>query len=418
MDAIKEVRYYTKFQDTVKGIFKFYFYSPKKRRELLQISEILQEDRVRYGGLKAIRWVASQHRALMALQKHYAVTVYHLENTTNSKGEDGAKAKGLSKELKKERFVKLLHFMIDVTAILGQLSKQFQYEDLFITDVITKVEKAKLLLEDLKDGGKCYTSFCDNYDTQSNTIKCGKNGEQMVKLQNPGVNMEECFHSLLSNICKYIDQRFQSLNSSPISCFQIFNFRLWPTNRADLLRHGDDITTLVDHFSNVLPDEMTAASVLDQWLDLKLLLSQPAQRKLRPQQFYSSLLASNSDNLSSILSIVEVMMVLSVSTAVCETSFSTMNRIKTSLKTNMTQEVLQDLMMVSTTSASIKDFSPQEAISIWISSGQRKRHFTTAQKPTSTSTSTAQPQPPAAAPTDDQVELPPLPALDSDNDSE
>ena len=33
-DAIKEVPYHTKFDDMVKGVFKFYFYSPKKRREL------------------------------------------------------------------------------------------------------------------------------------------------------------------------------------------------------------------------------------------------------------------------------------------------------------------------------------------------------------------------------------------------
>ena len=36
----------------------------------------------------------------------------------SSKGEDGATAKGLLKELKKERFLKLLHYMIDVMAVL------------------------------------------------------------------------------------------------------------------------------------------------------------------------------------------------------------------------------------------------------------------------------------------------------------
>ena len=33
LDAVKEVPYLTTFQETVKGIFKYY-YSPKKRREL------------------------------------------------------------------------------------------------------------------------------------------------------------------------------------------------------------------------------------------------------------------------------------------------------------------------------------------------------------------------------------------------
>ena len=38
-----------------------------------QVSESLDEDNVRFGGVKAIRWLASQHSALVAL--HYAVTV-------------------------------------------------------------------------------------------------------------------------------------------------------------------------------------------------------------------------------------------------------------------------------------------------------------------------------------------------------
>ena len=171
-DAIKEVPYYTKFEDTVKGVFKFYSYSPKKRRELSQISAFLDEDRVHYGGLKAIRWLASQHKALLALQKHYAVTVYHLEDTTSSSGENGAKAKGYLKVLKTEKFLKMLHFMIDVTAILGQLSKQFQYEDLFITDVVGKVEKAKLQLEALKDGGECYNNNNNNNNGLYLSVKC------------------------------------------------------------------------------------------------------------------------------------------------------------------------------------------------------------------------------------------------------
>lgn len=96
----------------------------------------------------------------MALHKHYAVIVYYLEKTTSSTGQDGAKAKGYLKELKTDMFVLKLHFTIDITAILGQFSKQFQYEDLFITNVVSKVQKAKLQLEAFKDGGECYKSFC------------------------------------------------------------------------------------------------------------------------------------------------------------------------------------------------------------------------------------------------------------------
>ena len=34
VDAIKNVPYLQKFQDTIYQVFKFYYYSPKKRKEL------------------------------------------------------------------------------------------------------------------------------------------------------------------------------------------------------------------------------------------------------------------------------------------------------------------------------------------------------------------------------------------------
>ena len=130
-------------------------------------------------------------------------------------------------------------------------------------------------------------------------------------------------------------------------------------------------------FQMFFPDETTASSVFDQWLDLKLLISQPSQRTFNPQELYSSLLANRSDNLKSILSIVETMVVLSVSKAPCERSFSAMNQIKTNLQTNMKQETLQDLMVVSTPSANMEKFNPKEAISVWVSSRTNKKHFLT-----------------------------------------
>lgn len=122
LDAVKEVPYLNTFQETVQAVFKYYYYSPKKRRELASLSDILDEAKAHYGGLKAVRWLASRNRALVALQTHYAVTVAHLENALTGKKEDAAKATGILKVLKSEQLVKYLHFMIDVTSVLSRLS--------------------------------------------------------------------------------------------------------------------------------------------------------------------------------------------------------------------------------------------------------------------------------------------------------
>lgn len=43
LDAVKRVPYLQKFDDTIKAIFKMYYRSPKKRRELKEIGEIVEE---------------------------------------------------------------------------------------------------------------------------------------------------------------------------------------------------------------------------------------------------------------------------------------------------------------------------------------------------------------------------------------
>ena len=72
----------------------------------------------------------------------------------------------------------------------------------------------------------------------------------------------------------------------------------------------------------------------------------------------------------------------------------------------MKQETLQDLMVVSTASPSVKEFSPEEAISTWINSGKNKKHFVSSTVQHNSS------QPAATADHDELEELPPLPALD------
>lgn len=51
-------------------------------------------------------------------------------------------------DIKSEKFVNVLHFMINVTAVLAKLSKEFQNERLFVTEICAKIKKAKLQLNE------------------------------------------------------------------------------------------------------------------------------------------------------------------------------------------------------------------------------------------------------------------------------
>ena len=86
-DAIKTVPYLQSFMDTASQIFPFYYYSPKKRRELHGFADIFEEKAAYYSsGSQKTRWVASRHRALLALEKNLAITVKHLEHVGTGNG--------------------------------------------------------------------------------------------------------------------------------------------------------------------------------------------------------------------------------------------------------------------------------------------------------------------------------------------
>ena len=77
LDPVKRCPHLPTFEDTVKQVYKFY-YSPKRRREVNKIANIIDEDAVYYSGLQKTRWLVSTYRGITALSRHYVTTVMHL----------------------------------------------------------------------------------------------------------------------------------------------------------------------------------------------------------------------------------------------------------------------------------------------------------------------------------------------------
>ena len=53
LDAVKE-SHLKKFEETIKGICMHYFYSPKHRRELKEIAEVIDVDLAHFGAVKQV----------------------------------------------------------------------------------------------------------------------------------------------------------------------------------------------------------------------------------------------------------------------------------------------------------------------------------------------------------------------------
>ena len=115
--------YLHRFDENVNGLFKFYYYSPVRRKELKDMAAEIEIEFKQFGLLKNIRWLASRSRALSILEQNYLAIIYDLESGTD---ETANKARGFLKFLKKPKFLFYLHFFQDFVESLKELSLIFQ----------------------------------------------------------------------------------------------------------------------------------------------------------------------------------------------------------------------------------------------------------------------------------------------------
>ena len=378
LDMKNQDPYMLKFESTLKEIFKLYYYSTKRRRELYTVAEILDQKLMHYGGLKEIRWLSSQHRAVKALAENYNITVTHLENmVSTSSGVDAAKAKGILKELKTEKFAKLLFFLQDYLNILGRLSVLFQSDEMLIMNVVPMLEETMLHLQNLlAEPEKCIN--LKKFEKQCN------DGTFPVKLTNVGkANMQPIYSKLIDNAVKYMDSRFDTMQSPPYSHFAVFDFTKWPYSQDELASYGDsDIDGLVTWFAQILTPQQRE-NAMSEWLTLKIRLSK--MRTSVPSEVYCDLLRTpvvnpSVCNIQSILILVNIMYAISVSSAAAERGFSDMNLTKTKLRSVLEQDSINNLMTITINGPDMKDFKPDSAICHWMESGPGSRHIQTLNK--------------------------------------
>ncbi|XP_070573826.1 uncharacterized protein [Ptychodera flava] len=183
----------------LKGLFNFYHYSPKQRRDLKEVASIMEED--------------------------------------------------------------LAH--------LGYIKQIFQREDLLVIDVSHELEAAVLKLCALKVDPTRGGSMADFNRLYKPTERMF--GDVTLQGPCPSINFAEdpLLHDLIDGINNYIDKRFHNFYEPPLACFEAFDIGRWPSNREDLLLHGDDdVTTVFMHFASLFTEDEIAIGK-EQFTDLK-----------------------------------------------------------------------------------------------------------------------------------------------------
>ena len=318
-----------------------------------------------FGSIQHIRWVASQRRALKALISNYVVTCSHFEDIVaeNSTKAFGAKVKRLLAILKSPKFLIFLHFMMDLTEVIGSLSEAFQADNLMVIDVIPRVESAMLALEEMKSSpGRSVSSLVSGSEYKGVTLS-GKVTPELGKAH----------IRLVTSAIDHMDSRFGVLQNLPLSAFTVLNYKQWPYDRKELVSYGmDEIKCLVQHFTPMLSEEDVDA-VPREWLDFKLHVIK--LRSSEPKSVYKDFLMAPPHHIRHLMPLVQIMMTLSMSTAIVERGFSHMNIVKNSTRTLLNNNTLNDLMELKINGPTLTNFTPDKAIIHWMNKGKGSRHL-------------------------------------------
>ncbi|XP_046542299.1 zinc finger protein 862-like [Haliotis rubra] len=326
LDSVKDLPQLASFENTLKQVLKFYYYSPKMRRELKQVSEIFNTELVSLSDVKQVRWLASKIRAVQALKIGFHTIINHIESVATGRTEQSAKAKGWLKKMLTSSFIKVMSVLLDILPILTEVSLLFQTEDLLIIEVSGALEGLILKLMNLKIEpllvGEHMRNFSDKYNHETGTY----DGIRLRDSCTPIIFKEDVFlNSLLDGMMKYLDKRFACFSQKPLKCFSVFNYADWPSDRAALSVYGNtDLSELVDHYALLFPDEKSL--ILREFTELKGHLKSCKQPVL---ETYIKLLVDKPERFVHVIKIIELMFVMSPGTAVCERLFSNMNLVKT-----------------------------------------------------------------------------------------
>lgn len=184
--------------------------------------------------------------------------------------------------------------------------------------------------------------------------------------------------SVVDTVQERINGRLESPTDPTRGILQanrIFDLKEWPQNRQDLSGFGNDqLQVLVDHFEDFLENmHCQRNQILQEWTLAKANLGNRLLNRQAQDLSICSLFRGNNVGFKNLLMLIEIILVIPVSGAVCERGFSCVKRIKSDWRSRLISQMMNHLMTVSIEGPSLDDYNAERVIQLWYHTGQRQR---------------------------------------------
>jgi hypothetical protein len=215
----------------------------------------------------------------------------------------------------------------------------------------------------------------DDIDFQSDSGSEIENNET----QGPELSEEEkkelaemfsFFDGFTRDAISFIQERFGSFDEEPLNlfeqCFDVDMMVACCLSNSDVKKYGKEaFNKLTDHFS-LLFSEQELTDMKHEYARLKFHIQKVKrlQSWMKPVNIFAGVIANRAAlALENVALMVQIMFVISPSTAHVERSFSSMNQIKTKLRSSMGVDMLNKHMWVCQTDLHI---IPEKVMDFWV----------------------------------------------------
>ena len=389
-DSIKKSSDLVKFREKFNSLYIFMSGSSARVSRLKSIQKILNEPELTIKEPHGIRWLGLQN-AVVAVYEGYGSVLATLSSFA---AEKNAKAAGLLKYFSRYKTVLLVAFMLDVHEIIGKLSLSLQKDDINFSEIqplidgtverlVTLESKDGIALKDMKNSvqikheddnisaslqGEPLTYYAKEVDSQFDTVR----------------------ENYLSSLQKNIKHRFRKQAGD---IFRDLSALLEPdvmnsTEDQEIESALESIATLYGEekettFHNGEREEKTQVPPLldrgkleTEWPMLKGMLK-GAYRKRSTKSVCKRVLTVHVNDMPEISKLCKIALSVSVTSVVCERSFSYQNRLKTKYRSSLKEESLDNILQIQMCDQDFTTYNPTQAIKYWdkVKKRRKKRLF-------------------------------------------
>ena len=328
---------------------------------LKELEQIFNLPEIKLKKAADTRWL-SHDAACLALVRVLPAVITSLERAAAERGD--ALAVGLSKVVKKYDFIACLYLMCDVLPKVSLLSRIFQLSAIDMAELHKHVSTTLDALNQLLNiDGEFLNKL--NHDLSSSLASFDISSRASDPKQHFKSTVREPFlTALINNI------RERLPNTEFFARFEVLNpLKLSGTaEEAAQSHYGEEsVQKLGEHYGSGDTPIVDKEELSTEWFDARIyLISNCSTMSMKD---VLTLLAKSDTTISTVnpnfCKLSQIFLTLPVSTADCERTFSTMKRIKTRLRSQMTNNTLNHCMRVSMEGLPLVDFDFDKSIDTW-----------------------------------------------------